>query len=431
MSEFEFRENELYPEQGPASAEDLAAVSETDPQARADIPPVEPIPAAPPTPPKEKKRRRMPVAAAVCLLLVCALLFSGIGAAAGYVVASTVTNRETASTTLHISNTPLAATGTEGTLTAHEIYDLGCEQVVGISIPITTTNVFGQTSSSAVVGSGFIITEDGYILTNYHVIEYADKYDYEINVMLHDGTSYTATLVGGEEESDVAVIKIDAAGLPAATLGDSDQMQVGQTVYTIGNPLGELDYTMTGGIVSALDREIQTEESVSINMFQIDAAVNSGNSGGPVYDAGGRVIGIVTAKYSESGVEGLGFAIPINDAVEIARQLMEQGYVSGKAYLGIAVQDIDSRYAKYYNIPQGAYVYSVEEGSCAESAGLTAGDVITAVDDIRIGSITELKTALRNYAPGDTVTLTVYRAGTQSTVQVTLDEYIPQPDTAG
>ena len=431
MSEFEFRENELNPEQEPASAEDLAAVSETNPQAHADIPPVEPIPATPPTPPKEKKRRRMSVAAAVCLLLVCALLFSGIGAAAGYVVASTVTNRETASTTLHISNTPLAATGTEGTLTAHEIYDLGCEQVVGISIPITTTNVFGQTSSSAVVGSGFIITEDGYILTNYHVIEYADKYDYEINVMLHDGTSYTATLVGGEEESDVAVIKIDAAGLSAATLGDSDQMQVGQTVYTIGNPLGELDYTMTGGIVSALDREIQTEESVSINMFQIDAAVNSGNSGGPVYDAGGRVIGIVTAKYSESGVEGLGFAIPINDAVEIARQLMEQGYVSGKAYLGIAVQDIDSRYAKYYNIPQGAYVYSVEEGSCAESAGLTAGDVITAVDDIRIGSTTELKTALRNYAPGDTVTLTVYRAGTQSAVQVTLDEYIPQPDTAG
>ena len=431
MSEFEFRENELNPEQEPASAEDLAAVSETDPQAPADIPPVKPIPAAPPTPPKEKKRRRMPVAAAVCLLLVCALLFSGIGAAAGYVVASTVTNRETASTTLHISNTPLAATGTEGTLTAHEIYDLGCKQVVGISIPITTTNVFGQTSSSAVVGSGFIITEDGYILTNYHVIEYADKYDYEINVMLHDGTSYTATLVGGEEESDVAVIKIDAAGLSAATLGDSDQMQVGQTVYTIGNPLGELDYTMTSGIVSALDREIQTEESVSINMFQIDAAVNSGNSGGPVYDAGGRVIGIVTAKYSESGVEGLGFAIPINDAVEIARQLMEQGYVSGKAYLGIAVQDIDSRYAKYYNIPQGTYVYSVEEGSCAESAGLTAGDVITAVDDIRIGSTTELKTALRNYAPGDTVTLTVYRAGTQSAVQVTLDEYIPQPDTAG
>ncbi|MBR4887640.1 MAG: PDZ domain-containing protein, partial [Clostridia bacterium] len=214
-----------------------------------------------------------------------------------------------------------------------------------------------------------------------------------------------------------------------ATLGDSDQMQVGQPVYAIGNPLGELEYTMTGGIVSALDREIRTEEAVAINMFQIDAAVNSGNSGGPVYDAAGRVIGIVTAKYSESGVEGLGFAVPINDAVTIAQQLMENGYVTGKAYLGVSVQDIDRRYAEYYNMPRGAYITGVEEDSCAQKAGLSAGDVITAVAGVQIVSTQELKAALRAHSAGETVELTVYRAGVQSAVQVILDEYIPQENT--
>ncbi len=381
--------------------------------------------------PPKKKTRPVSPAAAFSLLVVCCLLFSGIGAAAGYALASAALPPQKGNTQLHISTTPLVTSGgTAEALTGNEIYTLGCRQVVGINIPVTTTNVFGQTTSTAVAGSGFIISEDGYILTNYHVIEYADKYNYEINVMLHDGTVYSAALVGGEEENDVAVIKIEADGLSPATLGDSDQMQVGQPVYAIGNPLGELEYTMTGGIVSALDREIHTEEAVAINMFQIDAAVNSGNSGGPVYDAAGRVIGIVTAKYSESGVEGIGFAVPINDAVTIARQLMENGYVAGKAYLGVSVQDIDPRYAEYYNMPRGAYIAGVEEGSCAQKAGLSTGDVITAVAGVQIVSTRELKAALRAHSAGETVELTVYRAGVQSAVQVILDEYIPRENTA-
>ena len=380
-----------------------------------------------------KKRRGMPFAAVISLVLLCALLFSGVGTAAGFWIASDLVSKNTSSNSSSGSTSgtntsvsvPTPVVSGES-LTANEVYQLACEQVVGIQVPITTTNIFGQTTSGAVAGSGFIISEDGYILTNYHVISDAAEYNYDINVMLHDGTTYKATLVGGEPDNDVAVIKIEANGLNAASIGDSSSMQVGQTVYAVGNPLGELDYSMTSGIVSALDRVIATDSSTSINMFQVDTAINSGNSGGPVYDAAGRVIGIVTAKYSESGVEGLGFAIPINDAMDIAKQLMDQGYVSGKAYLGIGVQDIDSRYAQYYNIPMGAYVASVEEGSCAEKAGLTAGDVITAVNDTEVTSSSELKTALKDYNAGDTVKLTVYRSGKSSEVSVTLDEYVPQ-----
>ena len=386
-----------------------------------------------------KKRRGMPFAAVISLVLVCALLFSGVGTAAGFWIASGMIpqNNSSSSSSSGTTSGTNASTTVAPTpvvdgdaLTSNEIYQLACDQVVGIQVPITTTNIFGQTSSSAVVGSGFIISSDGYILTNYHVISYADQYNYDINVMLHDGTTYKATLVGGEADNDVAVIKIEANGLNAATIGDSSSMQVGQTVYAVGNPLGELNYSMTSGIVSALDRVISTDSSTSINMFQIDAAINSGNSGGPVYDAAGRVLGIVTAKYSESGVEGLGFAIPINDAMEIANQLIDQGYVSGKAYLGVGVQDIDNRYAQYYNIPMGAYVASVEDGSCAAKAGLSEGDVITAVNDTEVTSTSDLKAALKEFNAGDTVELTVYRSGSSSKVSVTLDEYVPENDSS-
>jgi serine protease Do len=192
----------------------------------------------------------------------------------------------------------------------------------------------------------------------------------------------------------------------------------------VGNPLGELDFSMSTGHVSALDRLITSDESgVAINMFQIDAAVNSGNSGGPVYNAAGEVIGIVTAKYASSGVEGLGFAIPINDAVSIANDLITKGYVSGKAYMGVSVdQRYNSMYAQYWGMPLGAYVYSVESGSCADKAGVREKDIITAIGEHEITGYTDLTSALHSFSAGDTTELKVYRGGEDITLTITFDE---------
>ena len=299
--------------------------------------------------------------------------------------------------------------------------------MVGITTEVTYTNFFGQTSSSAVSGSGFIVSSDGYILTNYHVIEYAYKGNYAVTVMLHDGTRYEASIIGVEDCNDIAVLKIDASGLDPVTFGDSDKLSVGDDVYAVGNPLGELEFSMTTGHVSALDRLITTDESTeAINMFQFDAAVNSGNSGGPVYNANGEVVGIVTAKYSDTGVEGLGFAIPINDAAKIANDLITKGYVTGKAYMGVSIDErYNSMYSQYYNMPIGAFVKSVESGSCAENAGIQAGDIITRLGDVEITGYSDLKQAIKQYSAGDSAELELYRAGESRTITVIFDEAVP------
>lgn len=315
-----------------------------------------------------------------------------------------------------------------GGISASQIYANACQQVVGISSEVTYTNIFGMTTSAPVSGSGFIVSENGYILTNYHVIEYAYEGGFDVSVMLHDGTRYDAAIVGVDADNDVAVLKIDAANLKPVTFGDSDDLAVGEEAYVVGNPLGELDFSMTTGHVSALDRLINTDEnSSSINMFQLDAAVNPGNSGGPVYNAKGEVIGVVTAKYSKTGVEGLGFAIPINDAASIANDLITKGYVTGKAYMGVRLDDrYNSMYSQYYGMPIGAYVYSVDSGSCAESAGIQAGDIITQLGDVEITSYSDLRQAVRQFSAGDTTELTLYRAGESLTMSITFDEV--QPD---
>ncbi len=322
------------------------------------------------------------------------------------------------------------ATDEREAIDANSVYNLACTQVVGITTEITGTNLFGMTTQSAVSGSGFIVTSDGYILTNYHVIEDAYEGGYDITVMLYSGDSYTASIVGFEEDNDIAVLKIEAEGLNPVTIGDSDSMAVGETVYAVGNPLGELAYSMTKGMVSALDREISTTDSqtgvvTTINMFQIDAAVNSGNSGGPVYNSKGEVIGVVTAKYSSSGVEGLGFAIPINDAVSIANELITNGYVSGKAYFGISVETVPASVVEYYNMAAGAYVRVVDENSCASEAGLQVGDIITKIDDIEITSYSDLVAAKKEYSAGDSAVLTVYRSGQYLELTIVFDEEVP------
>ena len=310
-------------------------------------------------------------------------------------------------------------------LSPEDVYTVTCESTVGITLPGQSTNIFGQSGSGSVSGSGLILSENGYILTNYHVIEKAHKNNSPIQVLTFDGTQHTADVVGIETDSDLAVLKISASGLVPAILGNSEEMRVGQTIYVVGNPLGELTYTMTSGIVSALNRRITTDIHVTVNMFQIDAAVNNGNSGGPVCNAYGQVIGIVTAKFSENGMEGLGFAIPVNDVYTIANELIANGYVSGKAYLGLTLTTVSASVAKYYNMVEGVYVYSVEPGSCAQEAGLKTGDIITAIDGQELLDKNDLVAAMKNYRAGESAELTVFRDQAYTLVTVVFDEELP------
>lgn len=372
-----------------------------------------------------------------CMCLVCALVGGLVGGFMSWnAIKSTLTTQGDAAP---LSTKPVT-TAVEGTkvstaaaVTANEIYNLGCKQTVGVSLESTSANIFGQQTSSAVAGTGFVITSDGYVMTNYHVVESAQKSNYKINVLFKDGSSFEARIAGFDEDNDVAVLKIDAGDLEPASLGNSDDIAVGDSVYAIGNPLGELDFSMTTGRVSALDRTITTDRnSAAINMFQFDAAINSGNSGGPVYNESGEVIGIATAKIGSSGVEGLGFAIPINDAAEIANELITKGYVSGKAYLGVNIDNrYTSVYAQYYNMPEGAYVYNVETGGCAEAAGLAAGDIITVVGDEQIGGYADLNAAVKGFKAGDSADIEVYRGGEYQTLRITFDEAKPEAGANG
>ena len=261
------------------------------------------------------------------------------------------------------------------TLTAQEVYGINVDAVCGIATEVTT-NVFGQTASTAVVGSGFVLTEDGYVVTNNHVVEGTDN----VSVKLHDGSRYPAEVVGGDSLSDVALLKIEAEGLSHVAVGDSDAIAVGEGCIAIGNPLGELTFTMTGGYVSALPREINISGK-PISMFQTDAAINAGNSGGPLFDMAGNVIGITSAKISGitgsgASIEGVGFAIPISEAKTILDDLIVNGYVSGRVSLGLTVSEIPETYRRFWGLPSGVVIESVTAGSNAYYAGLHAGDVI-------------------------------------------------------
>ncbi len=416
---------------------------------RADETTVPPRYYTPPQKPQKEVRERrsrkgVSIGAMVAICLICALLGGlGGGAVVGSLMGTRMDTLEenvsALSETTRQSPLLLPADGStvadvyvDAGISAAEIYDLACEQVVGIRSELTYPNFFGMTSSAAVSGSGFIISEDGYILTNYHVIEDAYKSRQEVTVMTHDGTEYTAEVVGFESDNDIAVLKIDAEGLNAAVLGDSDALRVGDTVYAVGNPLGELEFSMTTGHVSAKDRTITTEKNAeAIAMFQVDAAVNSGNSGGPIYNDAGQVVGIVTAKYADTGVEGIGFAIPANDARAIANDLITKGYVTGKAYLGVTVNtNYNEMYAQYYGTPIGAFVKEVAPGSCAQKAGMEAGDIITRFDGEEIASYEDLRTAIRRHSAGDTVELEIYRADESRIVSVTLDEATPEQSAA-
>lgn len=307
------------------------------------------------------------------------------------------------------------------TLTAQEVYGINVDAVCGIATEVTT-NVFGQTASTAVVGSGFVLTEDGYVVTNNHVVEGTDN----VSVKLHDGSTYPAEVVGGDSLSDVALLKIEAEGLSHVAVGDSDAIAVGEGCIAIGNPLGELTFTMTGGYVSALPREINISGK-PISMFQTDAAINAGNSGGPLFNMAGNVIGITSAKISGitgsgASIEGVGFAIPINEALRVVYDLQEYGYVRGRAFLGVTVKELDAATADTYGLPVGPIVQSVVADSCADKAGIAVKDIILAFNGRNVKTYTQLMSALNKCSAGDEVTLRIYRAGAELDVTLTLDE---------
>ena len=373
-----------------------------------------------PEPPRKRKRLGLKIAAGC---LVCALVGGALGGGGALLATGQLGGEKTVvyEGTRPTAAVSLANVDGKTVLSGEEIYAANLESVVGVNGDVTT-NIWGQTVRNPVSGSGFVISADGYILTNYHVIDGVS----DIKVTFSNGTSYDAILVGGEEENDIAVLKIDATGLRPVVLGNSDALQVGEPVYAIGNPLGELTFTFTGGYVSAKDRSITMSDGTIMNMIQTDAAINSGNSGGPLFDQYGQAIGIVSAKYSGSSgssasIVGIGFAIPINDVADMVTSIIENGYVTGKPNVGVLMDDVDSNVQRY-GIPAGAEIKAVLEGSCADKAGLQAGDIITAVGDSAVNGSEQLKSAVKNYRAGDEVTFTVYRDGEESDITLTLDE---------
>lgn len=273
-----------------------------------------------------------------------------------------------------------------------------------------------QTYSTSSTGSGIILSEDGYIVTNNHVVEGGDS----IAVTLDDGETYAAKLVGTDAKSDIAVLKIDAQNLPAAQFGDSSQVEVGEAAIAIGNPLG-LNGTVTAGIISAVDREIQVGSSNMV-LLQTDASINPGNSGGALLNEYGQVIGVNSAKISSEDSEGLGFAIPSNTVGPIVEELIDKGYVSGRPLTGISGRNVSALAAAFYNIPQGILVDQVAPESDAATKGLTAGDVIIGVDDIRVENISDACTLRDEHKAGDTMKLTFYRQGSTHEINIQLME---------
>ena len=376
-------------------------------------------------PPKEKKPRKKgkgrAVLGVICMIVALALAVSGASAiTAGILSRSTELQIQSLEDQIEVLRQELEAqtamgdsvsgtpnVGIDGGLTPGQVYAMNEPSVVLIETDMAT-------------GSGFIITEDGYVVTNYHVVEDARS----IEVVLYNNSSYPATLEGYDSSNDVAVLKMEGSFQPVK-LGSSDDLIVGDQVVAIGNPLGELTSTLTVGYVSAKGRDVSTD-SATINMIQTDCAINSGNSGGPLFNMKGEVVGITTAKYSGlsasgASIEGIGFAIPMDDAAGIIDDLMEFGYVRS-AYLGITVYSVQPSESEMFGRPLGCLVNEVTPGSCADIAGMKKADVIIGIGGYKVESYTDLSRALRSFNGGETTTITVDRGGQTLVLEITLDE---------
>ena len=357
------------------------------------------------------------------LLLACALVGGGAGFGGAALARSVGVGGGTA---IHQSDrtvqevTVKKVTG-QTLMTPAEVYASTVGSVVSINCSAVSTNIFGQRVESASSGSGFVITQDGYIVTNHHVVASASS----VKVTMYDGKEYSAAVVGSDSDYDVAVLKVETTGLQPVTLGNSADVNVGDTVLAIGNPLGELTFSMSQGIVSCCDRAINVS-GTPFNMIQVDASINPGNSGGPLMNLYGEVVGIVSAKYSSysnTAVEGLGFAIPIGDVQAVITDIMENGQITSKPSMGITAGTMTRQMATQYQIDKdnGVFVYSVDKGGAGEKAGLRMGDVITKVDSTEITSMEDLTAAKKGRRAGDTVTVTYYRDGQSFTTELTFD----------
>ncbi|MDL2236176.1 trypsin-like peptidase domain-containing protein [Christensenellaceae bacterium OttesenSCG-928-L17] len=422
---------------------------------------------------KKKDKRLVPMTTLIACMLITALIGGGVGSlittggqtqielSGGNVDTpntgegtTPATEPDTSKTSSSLVNSSsMLPTGNTGTYTKTQIVEMTAPSIVGIDVGVEAQIAgrypYGQSSGSTEIqtgsGSGVIVTSDGYIVTNNHVVSGADT----ITVYLYDDTEYVATLVATDEKSDLAVIKIEATGLHAATMGDSDALQVGADVVAIGNPLGELRGSATSGIISALSRTIVVEDQ-QMTLLQTDAAVNPGNSGGGLFNSNGELVGIINAKVSSSSTEGLGFAIPVNSVKQVVADLMDLGYVSGRAYLGVYVQTVSvtadgnvdgnpgsgsglenffsNYFGSYYNnanMETRVRVESIVPGSAAESAGIVAGDLIRKVGDVEIKTQTELSNEIGEYNAGDTATITVERNGEELVLPVVFGESVP------
>ena len=370
----------------------------------------------------EPKKSNHKMAKRVTAIVLCGALLIGGSFGAGWLIKGGILDKKE-ETSIMVSPrdlpevTTVNVTGSDK-LTYTEIYNANVDSCVSINASATGYNFSMQPVKTASSGSGFIITKDGYIVTNYHIISNST----DVEVTLDDGTTYTAQVVGGDESYDLAVLKIDPGDkeLQPVVLGSSSSLQVGDEIAAIGNPLGELTFSMSEGIVSCVNREINVD-GTPFNMIQITAAINEGNSGGPLFNIYGEVVGIVSAKYSSSSsgnaVEGLGFAIPIDDVLSMIEDIMENGQVTTRPYLGISAY-YDSQ-PQVSGVSAGVYVESVEAGGPAEKAGLQAGDVITMIGSSIITNRDDINSLSKTYKAGDTVTITYVRNGQVATTELT------------
>lgn len=390
-----------------------------------------------PAPQQSPKKERSPYLTkkvGAVLAALCILASGSVGFAGGVMLKSggtsspiqtaenSASSDSTQASTVQHSALTTASSNSGDTLTVAQIAAQTANSVVEITTESTTYDMYMRQTVSEGAGSGVILTSDGYIATNNHVIEGASK----ITVTLKDGTSYSAKLIGTDSQGDVAVVKIDATGLQPAVIGDSSTLQVGDTAVAVGNPLGQLGGTVTDGIISALDRQIDLDGK-SMTLLQTNAAINPGNSGGGLFNDKGELIGIVVAKSSGSGIEGLGFAIPINTAKDLIDQIMEYGYVKGRIDLGFTTVDVsNAQIAMMYRLSStGVYIDDVTEGSNAQSTGFRSGDRIVSFNGAEISSGDDLTKAVQNCKVGDTVEIIIVRNGQKYSGSLTLEESKP------
>ena len=395
-------------------------------------PPAEPQNAAPAAPKKPKKNAGKAAKSIVALVLAAAMGFMGgfVGARFGgarfggdsKVVIQQVERSDSAAAD---SESAAGGTSVSSGMTTAQVAKTVSPSVVVITteqVVYSQWSWYGQSQVESGAGSGVIISSDGYILTCDHVVSGASN----ITVTIGD-KDYPATIIGEDATSDIAVIKIEADGLTPAIVGDSDKLAVGDNVLAVGNPLGELGGTVTSGIVSALNRSVSIQSSSAVNtmsLIQMDASVSPGNSGGGLFNMNGELVGIVNAKSSSSDAEGLGFAIPINDAIKVAQDLLENGYVTGRPYMGITYLAVtDAQTAAQLGVnAYGIYVVDVVSGGPADQAGLKAGDRIISIDNTEVAQKTDLGTLMQEHSAGDTLSITIARDGQMQTVSLTLGE---------